>query len=256
MTLAPVRIDAPATAPMVGGLLAVANVHDVTDVHYGMGAEYYTYLCSMGGIAPGMCELPSGVTFDAVKQFTGGQVVTAPPFPVYAGIECDLFGAPYTTQSLAKLAGTEDWAVSRAFFQMLFQGDDPPAPEMQVCDNLDDLCDSIGALEQLAASTYAGLPVLHMNRRTAASALCCHALRVNLDGSLVTAQGTPVANAAGYPDGLVFITGAVHAWRTPVNTYDVNDTASNQALALAERIWSVGTECLTAWCGTVPVGGP
>lgn len=249
--LAPIRVDPPAVRPYLGGLLAVMDVNDVTDPHAGMGVEYYTYLCSMGGIAPGMCEVPQGVTFDAVKRFESGNVVTAEPFAVYAGVQCDMFGAPYDEQALTKLAGTEEYAVSRAFFQELFQGDDDPAP-VQLATDLTDIPDAIGELEQYAAVNYAGMPLLHMNRRTAANVISVRSAFQHIDGTLMTGQGTPIANAPGYPDGLIFITGAVHGWRTPVRTYDVPDIVANSHFSLAERIWSISTECVLAYAGTLP----
>jgi hypothetical protein len=251
VTLAPIRVDPPAVRPYLGGLLSVADIHDSSDPHVGMGVEYYTYLCSMGGVAPGMCEVPAGVTFDAAKRFESGDLVTAEPFAVYAGVQCDLFGAPYTDQASTKLANTEEYAVSRAFFQHLFQGGVTPAPP-QLVDNLDDLPDAIGQLEQSAAEMYAGMPVLHMNRRTAANAVSCRAAFQNLDGTLLSGQGTPIANAPGYPDGVVFVTGSVHAWRTQVRTYDVPDTSENSHYSLAERIWSISTECFLAYAGELP----
>lgn len=251
VTLAPIRVEPPAVSPYLGGLLAVADVRDVSDPHAGMGVEYYTFLCSQGGIAPGMCDVPAGVTFDPTKRFESGDLVTAPPFAVYAGIQCDLLDAPYTEQARTKLAGTEEYAVSRAFFQQLFQGDDDPPP-VQVATDLEDIPDAVGQLEQYAAVAYAGMPVLHMNRRTAANAISCRAAFQNIDGTLVTGQGSPIANAPGYPDGLIFVTGAVHGWRTPVRTYEVPDTVENSHYSLAERIWSIGTECFLAYAGVLP----
>lgn len=256
VTLAPVRVDPPAVRPYLGGLLAVADVTDSTDPHVGMGVEYYTYLCSQGGIAPGMCEVPDGVTFDVTKRFESGDLVVAPPFAVYAGVQCDLFGAPYDEQARTKLAGTEEYAVSRAFFQQLFQGSNPLGPPVQEEVDLEQLPDAIGQLEQYAAVAYAGMPVLHMNRRTAAIAVACRAAFQNIDGTLVSGQGTPIANAPGYPDELVFITGAVHGWRTPVRTYDVPDTSENSHYSLAERLWSISAECFLAYAGTLPVVPP
>lgn len=253
MTLAPIRIEPPVARPYLGGLLATMNVNDVTDPHAGMGVEYYTYLCSMGGIAPGMCEVPAGVTFDPTKEFESGNLVTAEPFAVYAGVQCDMWGAPYDEQARTRLAGTEEYAVSRAFFQELFQGDNV-LPPVQLPGDLTDIPDAIGQLEQYAAVNYAAMPVLHMNRRTAANAVSVRSAFPHLDGTLITGQGTPIANAPGYPDGLIFVTGAVHGWRTPVRTYDVPDIVANSHYSLAERIWSISTECVLAYVGTLTPG--
>lgn len=251
-TTSPVQIDAPALVPPLGGLLAVAQITDSTDPHVGMGVEYYTYLCdNASGIAPGMCEVADGVIVDGEKQWTGGRTVTVSPFAIYAGVICDLLGRPYDDLARVRLGASEELLISRAFFQTVWAGGFDAAT--QVMDSVEDVCEAIGALEQYAAVNYLGRPVLHMNRHTATCALAADVAYPQLDGTLATGQGTPIANAPGYPDDFIFITGQVNAWRTPVNTMAVDDVMNNQALAVAERIYSVGSDCLLAWAGVEPV---
>lgn len=248
----PARVDAPRLTPALGGLLAVADIVDSTDPHIGYGVEWFSFACGPAGIAPGMCEVADGIVVDAEKEFTGGDIVQAPPFAVYAGVVCDLFGRPYDTQVRDRLTGGEDRVVAKAFYEALLVGDNLGTAPVQVGTDAvtaDNIVDVIAELEQYAGENYAGRPVLHMNKATATWGLAADVLYPSLDGTLVTGQGTPVANSPGYPDGVVFATGAVRMWRTPVQVHTVDDTAFNQAYALAERIYSVGTDCLLAYSG-------
>jgi hypothetical protein len=250
---APERIEAPAVAPALGGLLGVASITESGD-RVMNGVTYFSFLCGKAGIAPGLCDVAPGVTFDQEKLFTGGEVVEGQPFPVYAGVICDLLGGGYEEAARARLAGGEERAVGRAFYEVSFAGGFPTGDAFAgTIATEDELLAAIGELEQYAGENYAGLPVLHMNRATAARALKWDLIdNDSIDGTLHTKQGTPVANSPGYPDGIVWITGAVHLWRTSVQAYDVNDVMNNQALSLAERVYTVATDCILAWAGEEP----
>jgi hypothetical protein len=248
----PARVDAPTVIPALGGLLAAATVIDSADPHIGYGVEWFSFACGPAGIAPGMCEVADGVQVDAEKLFTGGEVVQAPPFAVYAGVVCDLFGRTYDAEVRARLAGGEERVVGKAFYEALLVGDNTGLPGVQVGTTAvtkDTIVDVIAALEQYGGENYAGRPVLHMNKETATWAIAADVAMPSLDGTLVTGQGTPIANSPGYPDGVVFLTGEVRIWRTPVEVHTVDATGENQAYALAERIYAVGTDCLLAYSG-------
>jgi hypothetical protein len=85
-----------------------------------------------------------------------------------------------------------------------------------------------------------------MNRY--ATALCAE-LQPNDQFKLRTMQGTAVANGAGYgPDGpgaavaaagqaWVFVSGAVHLWRSAVSTTEAVDVADNRKYTLAEAMY-------------------
>ena len=254
-----VRIEAPPVVPARGGLLAAATVHPEWDEHMGFGIEYQSWLCGTGNTAQAPCGVVvPGLTFDALpKETTGSAIASGYPFAVYAGVQCDLIGGPYGAQAQSKLTGSEDYLVSKGFYEIAFLGDGYGTP-VQTANappsnaTLGDLADYIGELEEYAALNYAGTPVLHMNRRIAALAISARVLFPDaLSGVLATGQGTPVANAAGYPDDIVFITGQVNVWRGPVATYDVPAVMQNQAISLAERPYVVSTECLLAYAGTI-----
>jgi hypothetical protein len=88
-----------------------------------------------------------------------------------------------------------------------------------------------------------------MNRHTATWAIAEDVVVPNIDGTLATLQGTPVANSAGYPDGVIFITGAVQLWRTPVDQHSAPNLGTNTSVALAERTYVMATDCLLAIAG-------
>lgn len=254
-----VRIAAPPVVPARGGLLSAATVHPEWDSHMGFGIEYQSFLCGTGSTTPAPCGVAvPGIEYDALPKSTGGSdVASGYPFAIYAGIQCDLIGGPYGQQSAARLAGAEDYLVSKGFYEIAFLGDGYGTP-VQTANappdsaNLSALADIIGELEEYAALNYAGTPVLHLNRRTAALAIAGRVLFPDaLSGVLATGQGTPVANAAGYPDEIVFITGQVNLWRGPVSTYDVPAQMTNQAISLSERLYVASTECLLAYAGTI-----
>lgn len=252
MTVAPVAVDAPRVAPALGGLLPVADIVDSDDPHIGFGIEYQSWLCEDGGYTSGCVDAPAGTPVDAPKLFGGSHVVEGVPVIVYAGIECDLFGAPYLAQARDRLAGSEDRLVAAAFYRWAALGQwnagTAPVvfPETITADNI---VEAIAALEQYAGEAYAGMPVLHMNRHMATLGVAAQVLFPGLDGSLTTGLGTPVAASAGYPDGVIFVTGAVHLWRTAVNTYQAPNTATNTSMALAERTYVLSTDCLLAIAG-------
>jgi hypothetical protein len=260
MALNPTLIEAPAVVPLRGGLLSAAQVHPEWDTHYGFGISFQSFLCGTGGTVSAPCGAAvPGITYDAGKEFGGSDIGNGYPFAVYAGVECDLINGPYNDQAKARLEGSEEYLVSKAFYEITMLGEQPFEP-VQVANALPatsapgDLADLVGRLEQYAALVYAGAPVLHMNRRTAARAIAADVVIVDpLSGALSTVQGTAVANGAGYPDGVIFITGQVHLWRSPVETYDVNAVMQNTAMTLAERLYVASTECLLAYAG---VAGP
>jgi hypothetical protein len=259
MTVAPVAVDAPRVTPQLGGLLPVADVTDTTDGHVAFGIEYQSFLCEEGGYTSGCVDAPAGVPVDDPKLFGGSHVVQGVPVTVYAGVECDLFGSPYDQQAADRLAGSEDRLVAAAFYRHAVlgawnAGTAPvvlPGPITQ-----DNVVEAIAALEQYAAENYAGMPVLHMNRATATWAISQDVVVGSLDGTLMTVQGTPVANSAGYPDGVIFVTGQVHLWRTPVQAFQAPNLSTNTSMALAERTYVLSTDCLLAIAGGDDDGNP
>lgn len=252
MTIAHVAVDAPRVAPALGGLLPVADVVEASDPHIAFGIEYQSFLCEDGGYTSGCVDAPDSIPVDDPKLFGGSHIVSGVPVVVYAGIECDLFGAPYLQQARDRLAGSEDRLVAAAFYRwaVLGQWNAGTAPvTFPTTITADNIVEAIASLEQLAGEVYAGQPVLHMNRYMATLAVAADVVSPGLDGTLTTGLGTPVAASAGYPDGVIFITGAVHLWRTPTRDYQAPNTATNTSVALAERTYVLSTDCLLGIAG-------
>jgi hypothetical protein len=225
----------------------------------GFGVGYQSFLCGTGSTVQAPCGVVvPGLVYDAPpKETSGSSIANGYPFAIYAGVQCDLIGGPYGAEAKAKLAGSQDYLVSKGFYEIALLGNGYGTP-VQTANALPstavpgDLAEIIGELEEYAALTYAGTPVLHMNRRVAAVAYAGRSLVIDgLSGALSTAQGTPVANAAGYPDEVIFITGQVNLWHGPVSTYDVPALIANQSISLAEQLYVASTECLLAYAGVI-----
>ena len=216
-----------------------------------MGVEYASFLCSLPGLFAAPCEVVPDITYDQTKTTSGSQTVEGSPFVVYSAIECDLIGGPYTDQARAKLLGGEEVPVAQAVAALALND-----PDLVVLagdlSTVQDAIAALGDLEQYAAENYAGLPIIHMSRKTATILIAANALFPQLDGSLITGLGTPVAASGGYPDDVMWVTGQVHLWRTPVTAVDVPAQMSNQAISLAERTYMAAIDCLVAVVGTVP----
>jgi hypothetical protein len=248
---APARIQAPAVALPKGGLLAVADVIDVgADSRAAFGFDYYSYLCGDGGLYAAPCGQVTGPTFDTEKTLEGGELVTAYPFAVYAGVDCDLFGRDeYGPAARNKLTGLEERLVGQAFQEIVNANLTPitvPVPVAASYSPSDVILAAVASLEQYAGRNYAGLPVLHLSRTQTAVLAAANYVVVNVDGSLQTVQGTPIANSPGYEEFVPWITGAVHIWRTPIEVHSVDSVMTNTAQGLAERIYSVAVDCFVA----------
>jgi hypothetical protein len=249
-------VEVPAPAPKVGGLYAVARVIDSSDPHELLGAEYQTDACtaaehwSAGNCGYGYPATPCNPTPNpaaTLKSFHQLTVVTGDPFTVYDGIDCNLLGGPtdhYESRVRDALALKEQKAVEKHLSGLLAALD-------ATATNDTSIAGVIALAEGWLADNYEGQGLLHMSRTTAALAYAAQALVANLDGTLMTPQGTPVANGAGYQTvltkGMVIASGQVTIIRGPV---DVR-TAPGQNVgalcepprALAERTFVPLIEC-------------
>lgn len=248
---APARISAPPVQRPAGGLLAAATITDVPDdSRVAFGVEFTSYLCGTGGLFPAPCGTVTGPVFDATKTLEGGTNGTGYPFAVYAGVDCDLFGRDeYAQAARDKLTGLEEALVSTAYLAIVQANLTPvvvPHSHLPGTDITEPLVFDVGILEAWAAANYGGTPLLHIDRATAALLIAAGYITPTIDGGLITGQGTPVANGAGYPTQTLFITGAVHMWRTPMQVHSADAHLLNTSQGLAERVYTVATDCFMA----------
>lgn len=230
-------VDAPAIKPAAGGLLAVANVIPDNGRAGYQGVQYVPRLQALARPVP---------TPGTDKEFDRQSVVQGLPFTVYRGVEANLF-EQFDVETLAGDAFTsgESVAAEIALQPVLNNAaqDATPIPGTAV-----GLVEGVATLEQWIGERYGGLPILHMSRY-GATHTSSHGLLRPQGTDLVTYQGTPVANGAGYgaagPGAVtaaagefwVYVTGQVNLWQGPLTKVSAPDPGQNRMLGLAERTY-------------------
>lgn len=244
-------VPGPQRRPYVGGLLAVANVVDITDPHAAMGVQYDFNQCAMPVPAPGLCWSsvdPGGTKDNVIAPGVQDAPITG---AIYAAAQCYAYDtrqgeADYEAQARDLLMGGESFAMERVFFDQYLDG----ATSFPAIDA--SLVGAIGTAEQVLGARYPGGGIIHMNRYLANQA----ASEYLLLPTGTTVQGTEVANGAGYianadesslPTGTelttIYATGLVTIWRGPIEVHVVTEPTTNTTLAIAERTFSMAVDC-------------
>lgn len=245
------EVAAPDVPAPRGHLLDVATVVNLTDPHARSGVQYRTLNCWLPGLAPGQCC--EAVTPDAEKGYETPEDVCGDSFTVYKGVGCDIFGEPYDQMAVDALEQGEWYPVEKAFWQLFLSQADVLTTEA-LCPEL-----AVGYLEQYAAARYAGQPVLHTTRLGATVLAAKDVALPGVDAMLSTPLGSKVVASGGWDaqpdpgepgDFWLYATGAVTAFASPVEVNPGRDLATNASLAIAERTWSITTECFVV---AVPV---
>jgi hypothetical protein len=229
-------IDAPVREGVRGGLLSVARVIDAPKEALYLGVKHIEGDASPPGPVPGV-----GVDkdFDVFEDD-----IESEPFTLYKGVEYSmLLGG--TSDVAAVFSAGESYGVEKALQAGPLNAlatDLTPTAGTPVTN----IKYAIGVLEQYAADTYAGLPLLHGNR-LAVSLMSDFITDDAGNWKLHTMQGTPIANGGGYgPEGpdtagageaWLYISGAVTILRGPLDVYPASNLKGNRALALAERTY-------------------
>lgn len=231
-------VDAPPIKPATGGLLAVANVIPNDGRAGYQGVQYVPRLVALARPVPGP---------GTPKEFDRQSVIEGLPFSVYRGIEANLFERA-DVESLVESAFTpgESAAVEAAIQPLLNDAavDVTPTPGTGV-----NPVEGVAFLEQWIGERYGGLPLLHMNRYGTTYTVSKGLLRP-AGTDLVTFQGTPVANGAGYgsagPDAVtatypgeywIYATGQVNLWQGPLVRVTAPEVGQNRMLGLVERTY-------------------
>lgn len=272
-----VTIPAPVRQPHRFGLFSVANVADVTDAHELLGVQWEPLPCERPGLWVDDCAPNTGA---GEGEGEGGEdsypnekapavqpePVEADPITVYGSWFCLKLG--YTLDEVqararAHLLAGEQQSVEYA----VWTGDGGNRPYLADPEtvNLGEATCAAQLLAMLyehADTAFTGEPVIHMPRPVVPW-LTDHVTRES--GRLVTTQGVPIAAGAGYteantgpggtraPEGSywVYATGPVTVRRGPIDNVPSPTSAGfnrrdNTLLALAERQYVVGWDCLTA----------
>lgn len=228
-------VQAPTRSPLYGGLLAVANVLDTGDVHAGNGVSYIANQSGCPQLAPGLCwPLADGV---APKTYDGIDSVETDPFALYYGVKCGLmFSDDYSERAATQLAFTESYGVEQVFEDVLLAGARATAASAR---------SALLALALLETTSCIGQLTIHMNRAVATLLIAQNVLVADSQFRLMTLQGSLVANGSGYDNSpganqsYMYATGQVNIWRSPIVTSMAQNPAYNNAMAIAERIYSI-----------------
>lgn len=253
--VAPLRVEVGKPDPLYGGLLNVGKslgfLHDVSDPHIGMGADWEAAVCGPSAFAPGVCDDAMAVDPETPKDFEVVPRNEAQPFAVYNGIQCDLFRDDYQALATEALERGETIAVEQAVDSLLFT---TPTDELN-SGSPTSIVDALGMLEQFIGEAGAGRGLMHVSRYGAAWLANTRGVKSDADFHLWTAQGTPIVNGAGYSKGptvvnsqfWVYATGPMHVFRSSDILYtEAPALGLNTKYGVAERFYSVGADCFVA----------
>jgi hypothetical protein len=228
-------IDAPVRESIRGGLLSVARVIDAPKEALYVGVKYLRGDNTPPVPVPDIGEDKEFAIFE--------DAVEAEPFTLYKGVDyAMLLGAQ--TDVAGHFTAGESYGVEKAL-QAGVLNDQATDLTPTAGTPVTNIKYAIGLLEQYAADSYVGLPILHGNRQ--AVALMGQYVTDTGGFKLFTKQGTPIANGGGYgPDGpdtagageaWLYITGGITILRGPLDVYPAHNLKSNRNLALAERTY-------------------
>ena len=232
-------VQAPTRSPMLGGLLAVANVIDGGDVHAGNGVNSITNQGGLPQLAPGLCwPLVQPAVPTNPKTFDGGiDSLETDPFALYFGVKCGLlFSDDYSERASSQLAFNESYGVEQVFEETFLAAARAAAASVR---------SAVRALALLEGTAGIGQLTIHMNRAVATLLISRNLLTSDSEHRLMTLQGSLVANGSGYDNSpaanqsYMYATGQVNIWRSPIITTMAQNPAYNTAMAIAERIYSI-----------------
>jgi len=266
------EVNRPEPAALTSSIEDHATVVDKSD--FGLRNNeglWPSYNCLDLLVPTPMCPDPM---LTGTKIFTTAGWVPGFEFAVYGGVQCSAVGLDAADQK-AEVARvferSEGKGIEQALLLNRFVATDSDAP-VQWDEPVDlgtapTLLSALGILEGYAAVHYAGIPTLHVPRAIITMGFGAGAL-VERDGKFYTKAGSKVAAGGGYDDGTVpisntadlYVTGEVYVERSEeisVQSYvypgdgsglgsDENGLADNTVLALAERMYRVGVDCLVA----------
>lgn len=262
----------PATEPIKGTLLSVADTPD-TGIKWLASADHMTeemwnsFNCMKFQHVPTRCA-QSAKTFDQPMPWQSGFY-----FAVYGGAHCKSIGLDQAEMKseIARVFETgESIGIEQAFMAQRFAlgpDRDPGAGvdsawlapvDVNAAGAVKPVL-GVAKLESYAASTYAGVPTIHIPRSIATLMWGLGALQ--WDGDILrTKLGSKVAAGPGYdypntgPDGSpaatgekwIYATGEVQILKGPPIIKQILSTSDNEVFVLAERAYIGVVDCFTA----------
>lgn len=257
---ASVFVDSPSVPARRGGLLNVATVVDQADGPWQMGTQWESVLCA--GIQSYELEACLGMKAGESKTFAGPVFQESLPFIVVEGVACNIFtggDGQYEATANARLRAHESSEVEYRLGERwgaLHVADN----DIILNTNAGSIVAATGQAEEWAAA-YGGRGIIHATPALATRMAAADLLTYDVDGTLTTMLGTPVAVGYGYVnpaksviDGhtptagqhWLYVTGWVTLRRGPVATHTARDHAKNEHYALAERVYVPEVDCFVA----------
>ncbi|MGW7504400.1 hypothetical protein ACWGIR_23105 [Streptomyces albidoflavus] len=259
-------VDPPSIDPYRYGLLSVADlVEDAGRWEVG-GVEFDSDACAQGGYVRGMCAARPG---DHDKGHPEGlNTVEGPgPFAVYVRAECNAVGFPEAEPiARSRMTLVEPRVVEEFYAREVLGRLDTSQAERPLGDRAVPLRYAVGFLEQHASLRYGGRPVFHAPRWVAPF-FPVRDLREDDLVQRTAPLGSRVAFGGGYFDDpftllpmgyprsrvggelgrfWLFASGTVRVRRGEVRVYEVFDPPTNRKAAVAERPYSIETDCYLA----------
>jgi len=251
----------PVPEPARFGLFSVANIIDGEDLRYEAGVEWEQLPCDQGAVVSMICppdpDVREGIP---LVPRAGGDLVTVLPFVVAGSYLCSAFSRPLDeaeNRARQHLALAEERAAEYAIATGI--GDNLPAfvgaVDLTPAGGAVSVGEGFGLLEGYLGANYGGVGTIHAPR---AASLAAADHGVSRYGTrMETPLGTLVAFGGGYDiantnvnEVDLFVTSRPVVRRSEVFvTPDEDqrpDVANNDVEIYAQRVYSIGWECVTA----------
>lgn len=253
---APLTVTAPAGAkPLPGGLRAVAEIIDISDVHVGNGVNFRGEACGVNSHLAELCHDDILGLSGLDRDPDAPEVVEAGPFGIERSIECgpqfegELRG--YTERAFER---GEDWALENGFQVGVLN------PNATVLDGTGTIgpVQALALLEQYAASMYGSRPTIHVSRFGATHMAAAKLTDQDSNYTMSTRQGSPIANCSGHektgPGAVVatatqfwmYVTGHVAVYRSKAEYLQGVNIQNNQMTGSVQRVYAPTYECFAA----------
>lgn len=269
----PKYVAAPSLVAPRFGILSVIQWQDSSDPHTFLGIQFEPQVCTAADLTSALhCADDDESPFGVPKVTDAGvPLVTASPFAVYGSYRCNPVGRPLQEafdRALAHLENGKSRAIERAV-QLGEAGNEPSlaseAVDITPAGGAVSLVDAIAEAEEYLRENYAGTGVIHLTPRQAT--LAAANTLIYPDGDVLrTTLGTLVVAGGGYDESVapespdespgdgtswIYVTGALYGWQSdappfPDSPGGAIDRGTNTLTVLAEQVFVIAWECLTA----------
>lgn len=225
----------PARFPRLGGINSVATFVDGVPLGRGTKVEYVGLATEFPHDVPADCWL-SGPGGDKAENDGLSNGESTPVFGAYIGVACFIgSGVNFEERASKQLGETADRFIEAKLEALAVEATVPGGAS---------LVEAIAAAEDHFDDTYAGRPVIYLNRGDAVLAAAADGLYGDKEGNLWTVNGTPVVASAKFAKGSVKASGAVTIYRSAVVTTLGQELEKNTERGLAEQLFAIAFDSL------------